>query len=87
VDIGGEEFNVAPAGGFAEVADRRRHSIGSLDRGGESAGFEGRGKVAGGCLSLGMSVSGGVMDPTLAPILMINDVIMRDLPGAAGRSS
>jgi hypothetical protein len=37
VDLGGEEFDVAPAGGVAGVGDERRHYIG-VGRGGERAG-------------------------------------------------
>ena len=38
-DVGGEEFDVAPAGGVAGVGDQRRHYIG-VGRRGERAGLD-----------------------------------------------
>jgi hypothetical protein len=38
-DVGGEEFDIAPAGLFTEIGDERRHYIG-VGRGGERRGFD-----------------------------------------------
>ena len=46
VDVGGEEFDVAPAGLLADVGDQRRHYIG-VGRGDERAGLEHGGQLVG----------------------------------------
>jgi len=45
-DIGGEEFDVAPAGLVAQGGDHRRHYIG-VGRGGERAGLDYDGELVG----------------------------------------
>jgi hypothetical protein len=47
-DIGGEEFDIAPGGRFAEAADQRRDQ-GAVGRGRERAGLEDGGELVWGC--------------------------------------
>jgi hypothetical protein len=48
VDVGGEEFDVAPAGLVVGMGDEGRHYIG-VGRGGEDGWFDDRRELVGGC--------------------------------------
>jgi hypothetical protein len=78
VDVGGEEFDIAPVGLVAEIGDQRRHYIG-VDRrcrGGEHFGFDDRGEL----------VEGGRHTPALAQIFrLIEEVINRKMGGPGAR--
>jgi hypothetical protein len=90
-DVGGEKFDVAPAGGIAGVGDQRRHQGGGVgvDRTRDRGRSDDRGELVRGVRIEGGGSRGAdsVIGPPSLPRIsrMINDVIMREMGAKKGR--